>query len=383
MRALNYRNLREQYDADPQNCVRELNDAIVTKAVSMENFSIRELAEAFLGEQIVRAMEPGRKSGGLRLLEAGSAVDTTAFSNITGQIIFSTVKEQFKLAAMLAESLCTTTDTTFLNGEKIPGIGGIGDEAEIVDEAQPYPYVGVNEEYVETPALKKRGFIVPVTREIIVADRTGVLMQQVSQTAQWLGLNKEKRVLDTVVGVTNTYKRNGTSLNTYLTSGAYVNSHSNTLVDWTDIENAELLFDAMTDPNTGEPIGANMLGMAMTLIAPTKLRRTADRIVKATDIRYGDGASSTTATYGPNPLTGTPITVVSSPYVKQRTSSDSKWFFGDPKKAFAYMQAWGIETSQAPTNSEAEFERDIKMQFKVSEMGTAAVVEPRYMTENT
>lgn len=382
-RMLNYRSLKEQYDADPAHCCRELGAAIEGRQLNGRDFSIRELAEAFLGESVVRAMEPRRKSGGMRLLEAASAVDTSAFSNVNGQIIYSMVKEQFNLADNVTEALCTTTQTTILDGEKIPGVGGIGDEAEVVDEAQPYPTVGVSEEYIQTPPLKKRGFIVPVTREIIVADKTGRIVKTCSDTAKWLALNKMKRVLDVVFGVVNNYKRNGTAYNTFLTSGAYINQHANPLVDWTDVENAELLFDAMTDPNTGEPIGAGMLGMAMTMIVPTALRRTAARFVNATEIRFGDGASGTTATYGKNPLDGTNIGIVSSPYVKARTGSASTWFYGSPKDAFVYMEAWGVETQQAPSNAEADFERDIKLQYKVSEMGAAGVLEPRYVTKNT
>lgn len=381
-RMLNYRALREQYDADPAHACRELSEAIEKKQITVRDLSIRELAEAFLGESTVRAMEPHRKSGGMRLLEAASAVDTSAFSNITGQIIFAKVKEEFALATIPVEMVCTTVRTTILDGEKIPGIGGIGDEAEIVDEAQPYPTAGTNEEYIETPPLKKRGFTVPVTREIIVADKTAQVVRRCGDTAKWLGLNKGKRVFDAVFGITNTYKRNGTALNTYLTSGAYINQQANALVDWTDIENAELLFDAMTDPNTGEPIGANMMGGA-TLIVPSALHRTARRIVGATEIRFGDGASLTTAAYGQNPLTGTQINILTSPYVKARTGSASTWFFGMPKDAFTYMEAWGIETYQAPSNGEGQFRRDIDLEFKVTEMGAIAVIEPRYMTKNT
>lgn len=382
MGTVNARKLYEQYKASPHNCVRELGTAIEKRQIKLENFSIRELAEAFLGSEVVHGMDY-RKSGGFTLREAASAVDTSAFSNIMGQIVFSEVKAQFELATMISSQLCTTRSSPYPFGEKVPGITGIGDEAEVVDEGQPYPTVGVGEEYVELPRPVKRGFIVPVTREAIVFDRTGVLQDAVSKGTMYLGVNKEKRVLDVVFGITNNYKRNGTSTNTYLTSGAYINSHSNTLVDWTDIENAELLFDAMTDPGTGEPIGAGILNMPKTLIVPTALYRTALRIVQATDIRFGDGASSTTATYGKNPLDGNAINVVTSPYVKSRTGSASTWFFGVPNKAFVYNEVWGIESDTAPAGNSESFTRDIQLQYKVSEMGAAGVMEPRYQTKNT
>ena len=122
-------------------------------------------------------------------------------------------------------------------------IGRIGDKAEIVDEGASYPLVGLNEEYIDTPPTRKRGFIVPVTREIIVADRTGILLKAAGETGRWCGLNKEKRVLDVVTGIQNNYKRNGTATNTYLTSGAYVNSQTGNALDgqgneWRALEKA-------------------------------------------------------------------------------------------------------------------------------------------------
>ena len=46
------------------------------------------------------------------------------------------------------------------------------------------------------------------------------------------------------------------------------------------------------------------------------------------------------------------------------------------------MQAWDVETTQAPANSEADFTRDIKLRFKVSEMGVAVATEPRFWSRS-
>lgn len=379
MAMLNAKDLRHQFDLEPVTAMKQFEANLESGQLTLEHVSIKGLAKAFLGDDVIQAMED-RKSGGMLLREANSAVDTSLFSNITGQFLFNTVKKSYGLWADISNLLATTRPTKILNGERIPGIGGIGDEAEIVGEGQPYPEVGPNEEYVLIPPLVKRGFIVSVTREILIADLTGILIQACSDTAKWLGVNRMKRVIDVAVGVTNTYNRNGTATNTYLTSGAYINNQANTLVDWTDFENAMLLFDAITDPNTSEPI---MWGGQMTALVPTALSLTTNRIVNATQIRFNDGASNTTATYGSNPINGQPINIVTSPYVKLRTGSASTWFFGNFKDAFGYSEAWGIETQQAPAQNLAQFERDIEQRYKVSEMGAAFVMEPRLVTKNT
>lgn len=385
-RAFNVAAIKREYETDPSRTLGYLTEAVQAGQLSLRDLSIRELFEATVedGENLIRRMDPGRKSGNMRLQEAANAVDMSAFSNVTGQILYAGVKKEYELATMLADMLCTSRPSPFPYGERVPGVGGIGDQAETVAEGMPYPTVGMNEEYVDLPAPVKRGFIVPVTREILVYDRTQLVAERASKGAKWLGLNKEKRVIDNALGVTNTYKRNGTAMNTYLTSGAYINDKtSNALLDWTDIEVLELLFDAMTDPNTGEPIA--WAGREMTLIVPTALLRTAQRLVNMTQIRFGDAASNTTAYYGTNPVAGaTPgmsggINVISSPYIKSRTTSATKWYYGNPKEAFVYNEVWGIEASQAPTGNSAQFERDIELQYKVSENGTPGTMEPRYM----
>lgn len=347
-----------------------------------EDFSIRDLAEELVGDDWVRGLDRARRRG-RRLLEATGAVDTSAFSAITGQIVFSKIKEAYENPAFIWNELCTVVPTTFLNGEKIPGIGGIGDMAENVAEGASYPKVGLTAEYIETQPLVKRGFIVPVTREAIIADRTGILLNVAAKGGEALGFNVEKRVLDAATGVTNTYKRNGTSLNTYLTAGAYVNSvaSSGALVDYTDIEALDLLFDAMNDPNTGEALLRNPNNLR--LLVPGALYMTAKRIVSATTVEHVDNQTnaSTFRTMSGNPLMGN-IGVLTSPYIKRRTSSATKWFYGDFKKAFEYRQAWGIETEQYGQGTFEQFHNDIVTQFRASEMGSITAVEPRYVASS-
>ena len=84
----------------------------------------------------------------------------------------------------------------------------------------PYPHLGFGEDYIETPSTTKRGFIVPVTKEAIFFDRTHLVLSRAAEVGEVLGLNKEKRLIDLVIGVTNNYKWKGTTYNTYQTSDA-------------------------------------------------------------------------------------------------------------------------------------------------------------------
>ncbi len=369
-----------------QGAAAHLVEALNAGDLKPEHFSVQDLFVSLheSGEELLRNIS-NRRSGGLDLMEAAQAVDTAAFTGIIGQIVFNKIKDAYADPEFLWPQLCETMSSQFLDGERIPGIGRIGDKAEIVDEGASYPLVGLNEEFIDTPPTRKRGFIVPVTREIIVADRTGILLKAAGETGRWCGLNKEKRVLDVVTGVVNNYKRNLTATNTYLTSGSYINSQTGNALDgqgneWRALEKADLLFDAITDPNTGEPI----LVAPDTLLVPSALKRTAQRIIGGTGVVTVDNRqnAATIRTESPNPYAGKGITVLSSPYVKSRSSSATKWWYGRPKMAFLYIQIWDIETLQAANNNELEFSQDIWMRYKVSERGVCAVQEPRFMVQN-
>ncbi|MCA9247347.1 MAG: hypothetical protein KDA42_09540 [Planctomycetales bacterium] len=381
--SINARELKRLYELDgPQKTVRHLREAMNEGHLRPQDFSLRELAESLVpdGHDWVASLDPRR--GGATLLEAGEGVDLTAFSNIAGQIVYTRIKEAFDAEDLVGSRLVDTIPTKF-DGEKIPSVGQLGDKAEIVHPGMPYPHVGFGEDYIETPSTTKRGFIVPVTREAIFFDRTNLVLRNASMVGESLALNKEKRILDVIIGATNNYKWRGTAYDTYQTASPWDNVvASNALADWTNVDAVEQAFADITDPNTGEPI----LLRGNTLLVAPQLRATALRIVTATEVRSGDiTAGSGTQTIGANPVSY--YGVESSRLLKARLDAasiaTSTWFAGDFRKAFAYMENWPITVTQAPPNSEAEFNQDIVMRFKASERGAAAVLEPRAVVKCT
>jgi len=374
---INARELKRRYELDgPQRTVTHLREALREKHLRPSDFSLRDLAETLVpdGREWVASLDPRR--AGSRILEAGDGVDLTAFTNITGQIVFSKILEAARNEEFIATRLVETVSTT-LDGEKIPGVEGLGDAAEEVKPGMPYPNVGFGEDWIETPSTTKRGFIVPVTREAIFFDRTNLVLRNAARVGESLALNKEKRILDVIIGAVNNYNRRGTAHDTYQTSAPWINVEAaNPLEDWTNIDAVERLFAEMTDPNTGEPI---LVG-GTTLLVPPSLRATALRLVAATEVRLGDPASgSEVQTLTLNPVSN--YTVASSRLLKARMDAasiaDTTWFAGDFRKAFAYMENWPITVTQAPPHGEEDFTKDIVTRFKASERGVAAVLEPR------
>jgi len=366
-----------------------------TGGIAPDEFSLKDLASEFVMEGdhplglrgVNRVYDPAGQP--ISLTEATSGVDSTAFANITGQLLISKVMQAYQSEEFVASRLINNIPTR-LSGEKIPGIALIADPGQDelkVNEMQEYPRFGFGEEYVETPDTIKRGMIVAVTKEAIFFDRTNLVLSRAGEVGTVIGQNKEKRLLDAIIGGTKNYKRNGTTYWTYYSaadSGApYVNHlDANQLVDWTDIDNAEDLFAKLTDPNTGEPIVMS----GRQLLVPPQLRSTANRVLSATETRTG----TSNIVVGGNPVAGMGITLNSSrllyarliatdTYGHSESAANAKgyWWFGDFKKAFGYMENWPITVSRSQQNSEAEFNQDIVVQFKASERGAAAVLEPR------
>jgi hypothetical protein len=207
---LKYRELKRRYELDgADQTVNHLSEALREGHLKPEDFSLRDLAEALVpdGREWVRMLDP-RSAGSVSVLEAGDGIDTTAFLNISGQVIYSKILEAYQQEAFICSKLVDTIPTR-LDGEKIPGIGRIAERIEEVAPGMPYPHLGFGEDYIETPSTTKRGFIVPVTKEAIFFDRTHLVLSRAAEVGEVLGLNKEKRIVDVVIGATNNYKWKG------------------------------------------------------------------------------------------------------------------------------------------------------------------------------
>jgi len=396
MAQIRARNLARDWRADPARCREDLREALRMGregrpgGIASGDFSLRDLAATFIvdrhGEPVgagflEEAFAPNNPGS---LQEAMSAVDSTAFANITGQLVINALLTGYQQEEFVATRLVRTVPTK-LSGEKIPGVNRLSDQGDdlIVREGQPYPHFGFGEQYVETPATTKRGFIVPVTKEAIYFDLTGQVMQRAGEVGEILGLNKEKRLLDLIAGVDNNYKRNGTEFNTFDTGTNWTNDfYANDLVDWNAIDTAEQAFADLLDPDTGEPI----LMSGRTLLTVPHKMMVGQRILTATETR--ETTNTNTLTVAGNPLAGMGISAAYSRQLYRRLvaadglaldsdTAQGVWFYGDFRKAFGYMENWPITVVQSPLNSEAEFNQDIVLRYKASERGVAAVLEPR------
>jgi hypothetical protein len=323
------------------------------------------------------------------LTEAEGAVSTSAFLNITGQIVYSMVLDKYQNTANVFTPLIPEVQTAFLDGEKAAGVTQIGDEVQVRNESDPYQLAGVGEDWIFTPVLKDRGMVVPVTWEAIFADRTGQLQERCSAVGEWGGINREKRAINCVIDENVTahrYNWRGTVIASYGdNSGTHTWDNlaaSNGLTDWQNVNTVEQLFNEMLDPYTSEPIDIEPVHLVVT----KQLEQTARRIVRQGTIQWTTPGYATSGNvshhHGDNPY-GSKYEVVTSKRIAPLQATDTSWFLGDIGKYAKYMQAEKPTVMQAPPNAPEEFHRRIVSQYRFNERGAYVCVQPRAMCKST
>ncbi len=392
---IKYDALLAHYRRDPEAASRHLRESFEKKAVRGADFDFGRLFEECFGWHHFRACRERKALASdvmnRALLEAEGAVTTAAFQNISGQIVYSSVLDKYESEEFVFSKLIPEEPITngTLDGEKIAGITEIGDEIAVRNENEEYAIAGVGEDWIFAPASKDRGLIVPVTWEAIFADRTGKVLERCGDVGRWFGVNKEKRAIDCVIDENTTahrYNWRGTVIATYGdNSGTHTWDNlaaSNALVDWTDLDNAEQVFNGLVDPYTGEPIVVE----PRHLIVTKGLEKVALRNLNATEIRVATPGYATsgnpTQTNVANPYAGK-FEVVSSRLLAARLATDTDWFFGDATRYAKYRVAEKMNVQQAPPNNDAEFRRRVVQQFRVNEHGAFYVRQPRAIVKST
>lgn len=394
-KAKNLQLMLEDRTKGPAFVERHLTEALESGQLAPSDFSLRDIFISVVpdGREMIEHFSPMKRGGfssDREMTEAADAVSSSAFANITGQLIYSTIMKQAQAEDYVFSRIIPSQPTQF-NGEKIPGVTNLSDEAQVVEEADEYPLAGFNEDWIETPLTKKRGNIVPVTKEAIFFDRTGQVLSTAGQVGLRLGSNKEKRLIDAVIDENTTahrHKWKGTTYATYQATTPWINLQtSNALVDYTDIQAIELLAANIVDPNTGEPMPL----MLREIVVTPQLSATAFRILNAITTSTNVGGypvtGNPTAFNAPNPLGkhefSAPYRVVSSRLLAQKMATDTTFYMGRLSEAVVYMENWPITVEMAGGDSAKAFSRDIVAQYKASERGAAFVKEPRYLFKST
>ena len=372
-----------------------------------KDFSIRSLAEATMGRDWV---ESGRPTGGAQYLEEGAgggAVDHTAFSNLTTTVISGLMDEPDREADLNAsDDLARTVPTQYEQGEKVIGLRRVGREANrVIRPGESYGRYGFGEDWQMKPDTEKRGGIVELTKEAIVEDRTGRILDAARTLIDEARQNKNERILKAVLGIDNSiFMPKGVAEPTYTTAttGQDDNARVNLvtsgieLLDWTDIDEAQQLWADMRHKDTGRPI--QIADGRMRLIVMPAKKYLARQILNATEVETGDVTAAGGRRKTANPLAQEQIDLMVSNLMYElltRSATDpynpgaglvaatakKRWYMGDFARAFEYLENWPLTAVTMGPGSYAEWDRDVVFGVKVSEKGTPAVNDPRYVLQ--
>ncbi len=358
-----------------------LVEAIKSKETKVSEISLLELAEGFLGEDTVRRWR--HSSGGFQMLmEAGDPVNMRSFQNTIGGVAMAAMEEGYRKPTFIGEQLVTVVQTN-KRQERIGFPGAIEGTDMNVAEGQELPTVGFSEQYIDTPETTKKGAFISVTREMVLADETRRVIEQAEHVGEFVGTQKEKKILKGILGIDNPFSWNGTAYNTYQASTPWINSAQNVLVDHSNIEAAEVAISKMTDPVSGDPI----MCMPDTIVVPPAKALTAERMATSPmlEVRTNTGGNIATQT---NPYVKRYSgRVFSSPLIHSLlvasgltdTQAGQNWILGDTRGAFQYRQNWPLSLVPVGPNHQ----REAELQFKASERGVLVVREPRKVFKST
>lgn len=353
-------------------------------------FSIQEnFIEAF-GYEEFRHCKATNEVNMRRLREAAGGVSTAAFLNIQGQYFYTTFMEAYEDPEFVFTKLIPKRNGRIPGTEKIPGIQRMGNETTVVAEGKDYPLIGTGEDWINFSEPDKKGGIVPITKEAIFYDLTGLLVSRCSEVGRIYGVQLEIAAVDCVIDENVTSHRHnwkGTEIATYgNNSGSHTWDNleaSNALTDWATLNKPYLLLRQMTDPYTGLPCMYN----PKHLVVDSTLEMQAIGVIAAPYTRQHVGGYATSGNLNqqefPNPFAKYGIQVIASNYVGYRMATDTNWFLGDLTKAFVRNEHFPMDVTQAPANSERDFMADIVAQYKVSGKMKYETPQPRAMTKNT
>lgn len=364
--------------------------------------SLRALAESLLGEDAVeRWLRPNLlrdvlEDTGAGAIQASTFANINAFTAATAGLMDAMILEAYQNPDFIGDVLAPPEPSKQFEGRKTIGVSRIGDLAEERLPGMPTKRVQVGERWITQPRTVENALAAEVTQEAIFLDLTGGQLAEHSGATgvgEWLGYRKELRIIDSFIGVVNSYNYKGTNYNTYIAAGYYDNyiSSGNELEHEDDVQNVMIKFRDMTDPETG----TRVLISPNTVLVNREKTRTAEAIMGATaqsfELRDNEtaGAGVKTQINVSNPYYKGKLRLLESPLVYERCNAASGlnlsasaagkawWVFESGSKTHVYVVNWPMRTQSAAPNQVDMIDRGVVMYTKADERGVPMWKDPR------
>lgn len=397
--------------------------------ISPDEFSIREISEALLGQEFVDGLHNIKTASETmhELSEALSPVGPSTFSNINAWLgTVSGLVEQrimagYDMPDMIGRDVVEIVPTR-VNSQKIITIANVKFPARPTMPGEEIPSVGMNERWIVRQELIKYAQKLALAKETVVFDLTGELLAQAESLGKTLRLAQEFYIAATVQGVNLTAtasvtpdRVNGYTGNTYLYNGNfgdgfnatyqtsagsgasakynYVNQATGktSITDWKDTQAIRGALSLMTEYETGFRINATLDEM---VVSPF-FKDAAEYAVHNTQvfpITPGYATSGNpTGTYAPNSPLNNSIQIRSNAIWEQalvssgvsQANAQNYVTSGNFKKAFAFYEAWPLMIEQGnPLSSDMVSTQTVNL-WVASWYGVPVVKDPRYVYQYT
>ncbi len=413
--------------------------------IGIDEFSIRDLAEEFLGREFLMDLHQGPPSESqvTSLLKAKQEValfedavpltpsvfqDINAFNASVSGLVEIRMLEAYNRPEFIGDEFCEVQPTR-VNGGKIIGVSYVGNVAQVTPPGIEFPNVGVSEMYAWARPNLVVGLKLSLDRSALVYDLSGELMASAETVGSSLGYRSEYLIAGGVQGLNNVTDQNGNSypeiadsfiMNasnsstpnpTYQTAAvttngnfySFINSQTQTFADWTSLQASQTLLNLMRDPINKLPF---MTRIRKVLVDPSSWHL-ALQVKHQTQAWLATGTPATApyqgaaSTFPPvgnqNPGLRLPSGELDdwTPHMSNiwhqalldggvtEANCKLRWYAGDPKKAFIWRSAWDLRTDQANPSSADMLGRNIINMWVSQWSGQFAVREPRYVIRNT
>jgi hypothetical protein len=324
-------------------------------------------------------------------LKFSEAVNGSQFPYLTKELIHREMIPTYEDGLQGADMLVTELDTKRYDEDNMVGTTAMS-TMPLVRPGQPYPSADFGEKYF-TCKITNHGQILDMSKELILSDQTGSIVDRANQAGMVMGQHRHQYIVETLIVAPRTAVEETTSTactykGTAITaSNFFSNDHS--------------AYDGQTNDNlaASSAIGTAGMDTAMGLLLsmkdekgrviavtpkvlvchPTKAR-TAWQLLMDSDLSTVDSANRGRNYYQQKYN----IQVFQTPFVTQNSGLSSDWYVGDPKRALVWLWYQKPAVERQGANSDAAFERDVVLRFRMSYWGGCAYREVgRFMVKAT
>lgn len=354
--------LKDLFESHGRESVGVLSDIMAKGEVKAENFSLREIAEA---------IHESKKFGYSRDIQ--EAISSDMFPITTGQVINAAIIEEFKVAGVIGEQLCTTVPSD-MEEEKLAGFEA-AEMLEEVPQGQAYNESDLGEKYV-TSRNRKFGRLISITLEETIFDKTKQVLERARGIGRKAALHKEREIINTILDVDGYqgYTPSGVVTTLYSASigggGTLGNLISSNPFGEAGMTQLLLYMQSMRDEQ-GDFIFVPQERLKVLL--PAQLIVQGAQLADSEKVPEGNENAKNFFRGAFQPLT--------SPFITAQSATN--WAAGDYQRAVYFTEVWPLRTEAQKQGSDDLFVKDIAARFKVSYMGNAVIVLPEYIFKCT